>query len=330
MSWRLTRWLAAAMLVGSLVGLSGGRLEAAERFALIVSGASGGEKYAASYDAWRSSIVLALRDRHGFPERQLLVLAERPGANAATASRENVRRVFERLHEQMKDDDRLLIVLIGHGTFDGVDAKFNLVGPDLDAREWAGLLAGLPGRVMLVNTTSASFPFLQRVSRRGRVVISATDSSAQRYETIFPQAFAEAIESPSSDLDKNGRLSVWEAFSFASARVREWYEQRGRLSTERPVLDDTGDGIAKEAGAPGPDGTLARQSYFDRRDDLSDSDDPALVELGQRRAELEEEIEALKLQKDVLGSDGYLSALERLLIELARVSRQIRQHGSSG
>lgn len=327
--WRPWR-IVASVLLGAW--LTGGepRVAAADQFALIVSGASGGDEYAASYDEWRSTIVLALRDRHGFPERQIHVLAERPGANTATASRENVRRVFGSLRAAMADGDRLLVVLIGHGTFDGVDAKFNLVGPDLEAREWATLLGAIPGRIMLFNTTSASFPFLQRVSRRGRVVISATNSSAQRYETIFPEALAEAIGSPSSDLDKNGRLSVWEAFNFASGRVREWYEQRGRLSTERPVLDDNGDGIAKEAGEPGPDGALARQLFFDRRDDLSDSDDPELVELGRRRAALEDEIESLKVEKDALGPEAYEETLARLLIELARVSRRIRERDGPG
>ena len=144
------------------------------------------------------------------------------------------------------------------------------------------MLERVPGSGVVFNTTSASFPFVGRLSRRGHVVVSATDSTAQRYETIFPQALVEAIQGDDSDLDKNERLSVWEAFAFASARVREWYEQQGRLSTERSVLDDNGDGLGKEAGAPGPDGVIARQLYFDRCEDLADSGDPELVELGRQ------------------------------------------------
>jgi hypothetical protein len=94
----------------------------------------------------------------------------------------------------MKPADQLLVVLIGHGTFDGVDAKFNLVGPDLDAGEWKELLKDTPGRLTVVNTTSASFPFLESLAGKGRVVITATDSTAQRYETIFPESFIEALD----------------------------------------------------------------------------------------------------------------------------------------
>ncbi len=297
---------------------------AEKRFALIVSGASGGPPYADSYDAWRQAIVLALRDKHGFPERQIHALGERPGANTALASRANIEAAIDVLTEQVTAGDRLLVVLIGHGTFDGIDAKFNLVGPDLESRELGRLLERVPGSVVVFNTTSASFPFVGRLSRRGHVVVSATDATAQRYETIFPQALVEAIQGDDSDLDKNGRLSVWEAFAFASARVREWYEQQGRLSTERSLLDDNGDGLGKEAGAPGPDGVVARQLYFDRREDLADSGDPELVELGRRRAELEVAIEALKASADSLTTVEYRARLETLLIDLARVSRRIR------
>lgn len=317
--------VAAALAVGFLALVAADADAAGDRFAVIVSGAAGGEPYATSYDQWRSAIVLALRDRYGFPERRIHVLAERPDASAVTATRENVRRIFDGIRRDMVNaDDTLIVVLIGHGTFDGVDAKFNLVGPDLEAAEWGQLLEPLPGHLIVINASSASFPFLQRVSRRGRVVVAATDSAAQRFETMFPEALAEAMSSPASDLDKNGRLSVWEAFSFASARVRQWYEQRGRLATERAVLDDNGDGIGKEAGEPGPDGALAGRVYFDRIDDLSDADDPELVRLGRQRSELEAEIDAVRAQRESLESAEYARQLERLLIELARVSRQIR------
>jgi hypothetical protein len=294
------------------------------RFAMIVSGASGGPAYAESYDAWRTAIVLALRDRYGVPERQIHALGERPGASTRLASREQVESAVETIVEQMTPDDWLLVVLIGHGTFDGIDARFNLVGPDLEAREWADLMDRVPGQVILFNTTSASFPFIGRLSRRGHVIVSATDSTAQRYETIFPQAFVEAIGQPEGDQDKDGRLSVWEVFAVASSKVRDWYEQRGRLSTERPVLDDNGDGLGKEAGAPGPDGVVARQLYFDQRATLADSTDPELVELGRQRAELESAIDTLKASRPTLAPDAYQRELERLLIELARVSRRIR------
>ena len=189
-----------------------------------------------------------VRRQPGFQDDHLIVLAETPSPGVGRASREGVRQALAELRSLVTKDDAVFVILFGHGTFDGIDAKFNLVGPDLEASEWAELLDPLPGRVVFINTTSSSFPFLERLSARGRVIITATDSPAQRFDTVFPEFFVEALDEPSSDLDKNGQVSIWEAFSFASYRVRQWYEQRGRLSTERPMLDDTGDGVGKEAG----------------------------------------------------------------------------------
>ena len=148
----------------------------------------------------------------------------------------------------------LFVVLIGHGTDDGVDARFNLVGPDLSAAEWRRLLDALPGRTVFVNTTASSLPFVRRLARDGRVVIAATAAPAQRYDTVFPRFFVEAVGATGSDADKDGRVSVWEAFVSASAQVRRWYQQEGRLATERAVLDDSGDGIGGDADRPGDDG----------------------------------------------------------------------------
>ena len=135
--------------------------------------------------------------------------------------------------KQLTRDDLLLLVLLGHGTFDGDAAKFNLVGPDLTAADWAGLLNGMQGRLVVINTTEASFPFLERLSGPNRVVITATDSAAQKYATVFPEYFAKSLGEASTDLDKNGRTSIFEVFAATSLAVKQHYEQRGQLTTER-------------------------------------------------------------------------------------------------
>src|SRR5262249_23505558 len=155
-------------------------------------------------------------------------------------------------------DDQLLVFLIGHGTtVDTDEAKFNLVGPDFSASEWADLLKPLPGRLVFVNTTGASFPFLHKLAGRGRVVLTATDSAAQQFETVFPEYFIKAFGDEAADADRNGRVSIWEAFQYASAAVRQSFEQKGQLPTERPLIDDTGAGVGREAQAPGVDGAVA-------------------------------------------------------------------------
>ncbi len=301
-----------------------GWADAQERYALIVSGASGGPDYAEAYDTWRSDLTLTLRHRLQLPDDHLFVLSEQPGKGEDLASSDGVERATTALRERLSREDTLLVVLMGHGTFDGVDAKFNLVGPDLKASDWDRLLRPLPGRLVFVDTTAASAPFVERLARPGRVLVSATDSAAQRYDTIFPEFFAKAFDDQASDLDKNGRVSIWEAFTYVSAGVRDWYEQRGRLSTERPVLDDDGDGRGREAGAPGSDGDLARTVYLDPDFDPAAADDPALRLLLERRSALEARLEELKARKAEADEETYQRDLEALLVELARVSRDIR------
>jgi len=286
-----------------------------------VSGASGGEKYAEAHDRWRTQLTSALAKRYQLGPEQLFVLTERGADTAGRSTGEGVRHAFAALRSRVRREDLLLIVLIGHGTYDGTDAKFNLVGPDLSAADWAELVRALPCRIVVVNTTSASFPFLERLSARNRIVVTATDSAIQRYETIFPEFFAQALTDPAGDLDKNGRLSLWEAFAFASARVKRWYEERGQLPTERALLDDNGDGVGKEAGAPGFDGVLSRSTYLepDATVRLTGAD-----ELLKRRSDLEARLEEVKAKKSSLPPDAYEKELEGILIELAKIGRMIR------
>lgn len=312
--------------VGLAVVLLAASMPAAaqERYALVVSGASGAPAYAEKHDRWRTAVVDKLRRTLAFEPDHLVVLTETPTADEQPATRDGVQQAFARLQGLLRPPDLLLVVLIGHGTFDGSDAKFNLAGPDLDAREWNALVGRLPSRLVVVNTTGASFPFLSAVAGPRRVVITATDSAAQEFATVFPEYFAQALDDPGADIDKNGRVSLWETFMYVSAKVRQHYEQRGQLATERPLLDDNGDGIGKEAGAPGPDGPFASQTYLDATPSPAPSD-PELVELLERRALLEAQVEELKTRKPLLAEAAYAREFERLMIDLATVSRAIRK-----
>ncbi len=295
---------------------------AGERYAVIVSGAAGGEKYAAQHQKWRAGLAVALKTTFTFDDANVAVLDEESkGTSQATA--DNLRNLLADLRRRLTRDDTLLLVLLGHGTFDGTDAKFNLVGPDLSAAEWKGLLDAIAGRLIVVNTTESSFPFLEELSQRGRVVITATDSAAQRFATVFPEYFVQALGTPSSDLDKNGRVSIWEAFAAASAGVKDYYDQRGQLSTERPLLDDDGDKVGREAEAPGQDGRLARTVYLDPEPG-SVSADAAIASLERQRVRLESQLEDLKERKPTMSDAAYQAELENILIQLARIAQQIR------
>ena len=327
---RARRHLAAAVLAALLTGLAPAAPSAQDRYVLVVGGASGGDEFRERHARWRTELVGALRGLPGFDEDHLIVLAETPGPGVGRASRAGVRRAVDALAERMGDDAVLYVFLIGHGSFDGVDAKFNLVGPDLEAGEWDRWLRDLPGRLVFVNTGSASSPFLRRLSAPGRTIVTATGSAAQRYDTVFPRFFIGALTDGAADADRNGRVSVLEAFDYASLGVREWYRQRGRLATERALIDDNGDGRGREAGEPGPDGLVASRLHVGAGPAvaLPASTDPALASLMARRAALEETVHELKAVRPRMSAASYLEELERTLIELARVSRQIRRLGS--
>lgn len=314
---------AARLLAVAAVLFAGTSAAAEERYALIVSGAPGGTSYAQQYDKWIGSLSKVLSDRMKLPPANVHVLTgATDGANASTAG--NVRRVIAEVRRSMTRDDLLLVVLIGHGTYDGVEAKFNLLGPDLSSSEWAALLRPLPGQVVLVNTTSSSFPFIEGVSGPRRIVITATDSIAQNFDTTFPEFFVKAFDEEAADIDKNGRISIWEAFAAATDGVKRYFQQRGLLATERALLDDNGDGVGREADANGDDGSAAARTYLDEQLPGAAPTDEVLLKLLQRKSALEREVDDLKIRRAFLPAAEYAAEFERLMIELARVSHDIR------
>ena len=318
-----TKWLwAGAVVVAATMWPSAAQAET--RWAVIVSGASGGEKYAEQMLAWRSDLQTTLVNRYGFAPEHVRVFVDETVKTGPQGNAANMREVFSEIKAKGGQDDFVLVVLLGHGTFDGTVAKFNLVGPDLTASDWTGLLAGLPGRAAIVNTTEASFLFLESLATKGRIVITATDSAAQKYATVFPEYFVKAMKEASTDLDKNGRTSLYEVFAAASAAVKQHYDQLGQLATERALLDDNGDGTGREASADGPDGGFARIAYLDA-ENAAQSADPELAELTRRRRVLETAAEELKLRKGEMPESEWNAQFEKLMVDLAMVSAEIRK-----
>jgi hypothetical protein len=319
---KVQRFVIALLSVGALV-TQARMAHADERFVLIVAGVSGSEKIAENQKKWVTSLEATLRGRLAVAGDHIVALTE-TGTGASGATREAVIAALTSLRQRVTASDTLMVVLIGHGTSDGKVAKFNLVGPDMDSAEWKRALEEIAGRTIFVDTTSSSFPFVQDLSAKNRIVIAATDSAAQRYDTMFPEYFIEALDKLSaSDSDKNGRLSVWEAFAYASQAVKQAFDQEHTLVTERAVLDDNGDGVAKEATATGADGVLAKTTFLDAEPAASASN-PAAAGLEKQRVALEAQIEELKGRKAQMVPADYDAQLEKLAIDLARLSAQIR------
>jgi hypothetical protein len=314
---RVLRVLTLVLLVAAPVAAS-------ERYALIVSGANGEASYADQYGQWRQATVTALLEKLAFNESNVMTLFDGGDANH-TSTAAGVRRAIDTLRAKMRADDVLLVLLIGHGSFDGTEAKFNLVGPDLSSVEWGALLKPLPGQIVIVDTTAASFPFLEHLAGPRRIVITATDSVLQRFDTVFPEYFVRAFTDAAADIDKNGRISVWEAFTAASMGVRRYYTQRGQLATERALIDDNGDGVGREAGGDGTDGSASSRLYFDPDVPGAAPTDEEMLTLLQKRASLQIDADELKQRRALMTPDEYEKEFERLMIALATVSRDIRR-----
>jgi hypothetical protein len=307
------------------LGLARGASYAGERYALVVTGASGGPQYAERYDEWRSSFVQLLQGPLGYPEDHVLVLAEEEFAGAQKATRENVRTALADIRKRATKDDVVLVVLVGHGSgSDSGEAKFNLVGPDLSAHEWAELVRPIAGRLVFIDTASGSFPFVEELSAKNHIVITANDSAAQTFDTVLPQFLAASLKDDAADLDKNGRVSVWEAFTYVSARVKGWFDQRSQLATEHPVLDDDGDGVGRLVDDTGPDGMLARVTYLQADAPIVDTGDPERTAMLRRKVELNTQLEELRARKGTMLPEEYENALEKLLLELAKIDRALK------
>ena len=235
----------------------------------------------------------------------------------------------ERLLAEPKESPaELWIILFGHGTFDGREAKFNLRGPDLSAAELGILLKPFQRPTAIINASSASGPFIKALAAPGRVVIAATKSGSEHNYARFGHYFAEAITSLGADLDKDGQTSLLEAFLSASAGVDEFYKSEGRLATEHSLIDDNGDGLGtppdwfrgiravkKSKDGALPDGLRAHQFHLIR----SEQERRLSAESRARRDQMELEVEKLRETRTKSLETEYLARLEILLLEIGRV-----------
>jgi hypothetical protein len=313
------------LLTALLAVIPAAALAQGDRYVLLVQGASGEEQYATLHRQWADSLTKTLVERFKIDKSHLSVLTEQPRAGEEKATAENVKVVLGRLAGQIKAADLLFVLLIGHGGGEGADAKFNLIGPDLSVTDWAALLKPIQGRIAFVDSTSSSFAYLKGLAAPGRVVMTATNSYAQRYHTVFPDAFVRALTASDADVDKNGRISLLEAFNYASRLVAQHYEQSGNLlATEHAVFDDTGDGVGRDATGTGPDGTIAGLTYLDTVA-VPTSSDPAVQEMLGRQKALTEQVDELRRKRPAMAADEFDREFEKLIVELALVSRDVRR-----
>ncbi|MCY3556013.1 MAG: hypothetical protein OXH56_11925 [Gemmatimonadetes bacterium] len=305
------------------------------RYGLVIAGLGGETKYVEQHLAWARGFYEVLKTEHGYPEDRLFLLVEDPdaagGPPAVKSTLEEIRAALTELARMVRPNDDLFVLLIGHGSATGTGARLNIPGPDLTADTLRDALDEIGARyTVVVNGASSSAPFIDALSGPGRVIVTATKSGAERLSTVFPEHLLDALKAQAGDLDKDGRVSVLESFIFARNRTAEWYVGQGLLATEHALLDDNGDGRGtREPGPGGTDGTLSGRIYFGRGpggpEATAGTVPPGGQALQARIEELRWLIDDLRARKDQEDPGEYAARMEEMLIELARVTRQLRE-----
>ena len=288
----------------------------AATYYLTITGLPGEREYEIRFSMTGNEIEHALK-------------ASGPDAKVTTlrnGTKEQIRNSLAQIAREAKPDDGLVVMIIGHGSFDGVEYKINLQGPDLSAAELAGLMDRVPcTRQLVVNMTSASGASIDSLRKASRIVITATKSGTEKNATVFAKYWAEALTDPAADTDKNETVTALEAFKFAEQKTAGYYETNKRLATEHPMLEDTGKGEGVKSPSPETgEGLLAGRFPLVRRGALaSAASDPRKRELVAKKEQLEQQIDQLKYQKAAMPAELYKKQLAALLLDLAQTQEEL-------
>jgi len=301
---------AAGLLLLAAVGVH------ATTFYVTISGLGGEPDYDQRFKMWAEDIDGSLKRAGGDTN---VVTLKAP-------TREQIRTALGDLARQAKPADAVVLMLIGHGSYDGTEYKFNIPGPDITGPELATLLDHVPAtRQLVVNMTSSSGGSIETLRRPNRIVICATKSGTEKNATVFARYWAEALRDPAADTDKNEAVSALEAFHFAQRKTAEFFDAQKRLSTEHSVLEDTGKGEGERNPSPEKgEGRLASAFPLVRLGaNAAAARDPAKRPLIDRKEQLEQAIDKLKFEKAAMAAEEYKKQLTQLLIELAKVQEAL-------
>jgi hypothetical protein len=288
----------------------------AATYFVIVAGLGGEPDYAQRFTAAANDL-----DRIFKAEGPMAHVTTLTGAQSTAVQ---LREALTAVAHDAKADDDFVLILIGHGSFDGVEYKFNLVGPDLTAAEIASLCDRIVARrQLIVDTTSSSGGAIPAFERPGRAVIAATKSGTEKNATVFARYWVEALQDPEADADKSDSISAMEAFTFATKKTAAFYDSQKRLATEHAVFNDTGAGEpAREAGN-GQGEFLSSFTLLRLGTSQQAANNPALRSLLEEKDNLEQKIDALKYQKAAMDPEDYKKQLTDALVALAKVQDQL-------
>lgn len=286
---------------------------------VVITGVAGDDEHVALFQKWATTFIDAAKKNDKVPDANITYLSDRnasdPLYSTARSTRAGVEKAFDDLATRVKPDDAVVVLLIGHGSFDGAQGTFNLPGPDPTVADWNKLLSKFSAEhVAFIDTSSSSGAFLPGIASPGRVVITATKTGGERNETQFPAFFVEAFVDNAGDRDRNGHVSILEAFEYARIKVTDAVKQKGTILTEHATLDDGGDGH------------LAATIYLGvgRAEAAVDTSDPEMKALVDARTAVERQVEALRLKKASMDPAQYDAQMESLLTDLALKTKAIR------
>ena len=277
----------------------------AELYYLIVGGIGGESRYEKIFSEQTQSLAQVAEQTLGDDLRVSLIYGEE-------ATKTALKSKLQHLAESTSASDSLAVFLVGHGSYDGEQYKFNLTGPDISDDELLELVNAVPaGEKLLVNTSSASGALVGQWTGEDRTLITATRSGGERNATRFGEYWVASLTSEEADVNKNGIITAEEAFRYTEARVAGSFESEGTLATEHAQI---------EGDAP--------ERFIVARLRSLKSDTPKIQLLRDESQELEKQIDELRMKREEMGTDSYLNALQELLLELALVQRQIDEEQS--
>lgn len=307
-------------------------------YALLIAGLGGTQEYREKFHKYLYDTRKTLIEKFQFSENDIIVLADSRSQEEnfinETSSAENIKTQFSYLSKMVTNKDDMYIFLFGHGSFDGKNAMLNIPQQDLKDSDYAELVQTIKAnKIVFINTSSCSAPFIDHLSAPKRIIITATKSGTERIETVFPKFLVEAINNSASDKDKNGDLSLLEVFQYASEGTARWYKESNHLETEHPLLEDTGDKLAYRAEEliDHAEGGLSSTTYLQERiktvvTAMVSTKDSILAKLFIEQKKINQEIFILKTEKTNYSEREYFTKLEPLFIRLAKISDEIEKH----
>ena len=285
---------------------------------VVIAGVSGEARIGTEWHGMAMALATAATRRFGIPASQVTVLEQDSTRDAGRvqgrSSKATIERVLGGIAPRLTAADRLVVVIMAHGSSLSGDARVNLPGPDMTAADFARVLAPVTAAaIAFIHTGSASGDFAAELAGPRRIIITATKSAREQNETLFPGPFVRALTTDAGDTDKDGRVSLLEAFTYATQEVEQVFTKGNLIATEHPQLVDGADGGRARTFHLAPAGAA-----------FTASADPATAAALQARAEVQGRIDALRARRATMTEEAYLDALEPLIVELAARTRALR------